>query len=89
MSLIRVSDWVSDTKGKVVQNKGNVVIQTTQQDSNRFKQLNEHNQKYKRNIKALRRSNNGEDDTDKEKLYTGDKFGGKSPKKKTRFNTST
>ena len=58
-------------------------------DSNRFKKLKEHNQKYKRKIKALKRSNNSEDDTDKEQLDAGDQFGGKSSKKKIRFNTST
>ena len=34
-------------------------------------------------------SNNSEDDTDKEQLYAGDQFGGKTSKKKTRFSTST
>ena len=34
-------------------------------------------------------SNNSEDDTDKEQLDAGDKFGGKASKKKTRFDTST
>ena len=40
-------------------------------------------------IKALKRSNNSEDDTDKEQLDAGDQFRGKASKKKTRFSTST
>ena len=40
-------------------------------------------------MKALKKSNNSEDDTDKEQLDAGYQFGGKAPKKKTRFNTST
>ena len=57
-------------------------------DYNRFKKLKEQNQKYKREIKALKISNNGEDDTDKEELDAGYQFGGKASKKKTRFSTS-
>ena len=57
-------------------------------DSNSFKQLKEQNQKYKRNSKALKISNNSKYDNDKEQLDAGDQSGGKSLKK-TRFNTST
>ena len=58
-------------------------------DSNCFKQLKEKNQRYKRNIKALKRPNNNEDDNDKEQLDAGYQFRGKASKKKTRFSTST
>ena len=40
-------------------------------------------------IKALKISNNSENDTDKEQLDAGYQFGGKTSKKKTRFRTST
>ena len=58
-------------------------------DYNRFKLLKEHNQKYKTKVKALKISNNSEDDTDKEELDAGDEFGGRASKNKTRFSTST
>ena len=58
-------------------------------DSNRFNQLKELNQRYTSKIKSFKKSNNSEDDTDRDQLDAEDQFGGKSSKKKTRFNTST
>ena len=83
------SDWVSDTKGKVVKNGEHANSNHAAADPNSFKQLKEHNQKYKSKIKALKISNNSEDDTDKEQLDAGDQFGGNASKKKNMFSTST
>jgi len=56
-----------------------------QSDGNRMKQLKEQNSKYKRAIKALRRSNGNEmndNDDDSVDIDVGDQFGGKASKKK-------
>ena len=73
------SYWVSNTKGKVVQNigvRGN--SKHAAADSNRFKKLKEHIQKYESQIKAFKRSKNIEDDTDKEELNAGYQIGGET-----------
>ena len=59
-------------------------------DSNRIKKLKNQNQKYKRKIKALKRSNTDDvyDDADKD-LYAGDQFGGKSSKNKKKAKLDT
>ena len=59
-------------------------------DSNRIQKLKEQNQKYKRSIKALKKSNT--DDVDKyagEYLDAGDQFGGKASKKKNKARLDT
>ena len=52
-------------------------------ESNRIQQLKEYNQKYKRAIKALKKSNTYDvDDDAEEDLDAGDQFRGKASKKK-------
>ena len=84
------SDWVSDTKWTVVQKMGNVVIQTTQQLIPIVSiNWNDRIRNIKFILKAWRDQKICEDDTDKEELDAGDKFGGKVAKKKTRVRYST
>ena len=52
--------------------------------------MKEQNQKYKRAIKALKRSNTDDvDDDAEEDLDTGDQFGGKASKKKKKAKLDT
>ena len=52
--------------------------------------MKEQNQKYKRAIKALRRSNTDDvDDYAEEDLDAGDQFGGKASKKKNKDKLDT
>ena len=55
----------------------------SQSDSNRLKQLKEQNSKYKRQIKALKRDDDG-NESDEESIDAGDQFGGKNSKKRTK-----
>ena len=55
-----------------------------------IQQLKEQNQKYKRAIKALKRSNTDDVDNDNEKdLDAGDQFGWKASKKKKKAKLDT
>ena len=59
-------------------------------DYNRIQKLKEQNQKYKRAIKALKRSNMDDvDDDAEEDLDAGDKFRGKASKKKKKTKLDT
>ena len=55
----------------------------SQSDSNLLKQLKEQNSKNQRQIKALKRDDDG-NESDEESIDAGDQFGGKNSKKRTK-----
>ena len=72
-----------DSKNRNNDQKGNNAVPSS--DLNRIKQLKDQNTKYKRQIKALKRTGDTEESaaaSDDEKLDAGDQFGGKTAKKK-------
>jgi len=51
--------------------------------------LEEHNSKYKRTIKALKRNNGTGNEIGDESMDAGDQFGGRNAKKKTKKDTNS